>query len=92
MSDKNLDRLCAAYVTAVCLAWAMCLAACSSLPPVAKSAIDLLLPVAADALTEAVRDRFGAEVDQETAICFPLPEEAMGDGMVYVVCRAEPVE
>ena len=73
---------------------AVCLppAGCSSLPPVAKSALDLLLPVAADALTEAVRDRFGAEVDQATAICFPLPEEAMGDGHVYVVCRAQAVE
>jgi|TARA_Y100000310_G_scaffold63131_2_gene58400 hypothetical protein len=69
------------------------IAGCSSLPPVAKSAMDLLLPVAADALTDAVRDAYSAEPDESTAVCFPLPAEAVGDdGYVYVVCRAKAVE
>jgi len=79
-------------LSAVVAAWVLLVAGCASLPPVAKSAMDLLLPVAADALTDAVRDRYSAEPDESTAVCFPLPAEAMDDGHVYIVCRAQAVE
>ena len=87
---SNSEKAAAAFG----LLMAIAVSACASLPPVAKSAMDLLLPVAADALTEAVRDRFDSEPDESTAVCFELPADAVGSesGMVYVVCRAKAAE
>lgn len=68
---------------------AMLLGGCGTLPTV--SALDALLPVAAEALTLATRKAFDAEPDMEDAVCVHLPELGEDSGYVYVVCRARGV-
>lgn len=66
-----------------------------------KSALDIIAPAAADALTKLVTERWGAgaEVDAETAGCFRADNERVAELVgdddleyVYAVCRAKAVE
>ncbi len=60
--------------------------------PAAKTALDIIAPIAADALTALISDRYGSEPDEATAACFPLPDDfTADDGYVYAMCRAKPV-
>ena len=62
--------------------------------PAAQTALDIIAPIAADALTSLISDRFGGETDEDSAGCFPLPDgfNDDGEGYVYILCRAKPVE
>ena len=66
-------------------------AACGT--PAAKSALEVIAPIAADALSDLISDRFGSDTDEGTAGCFELPEgfNDDGEGYVYIICRAKPV-
>lgn len=76
---------------------AIVLTACT---PAAQTALEVLAPVAVDALTQLVAERWGsnAEVDTETAGCFRAPASVavlVGDDdleFVYAVCRAKALE
>lgn len=68
----------------------MLVSGCGS--PAAKSALDVIAPIAADALSGLISDRFGSETDEASAGCFPLPGDFNDDdGHVYILCRAKPV-
>lgn len=62
--------------------------------PVTKTALDVIAPIAADALTDLIAERFGGDTAEDTAGCFPLPDgfNDDGEGYVYILCRARPVE
>lgn len=72
------------------IAWAG-IAACG---PAAKTALDVIAPIAADALSDLISERFGSATDEDSAGCFELPSEFNDDdeGYVYILCRAKPVE
>lgn len=61
--------------------------------PAAKTALDVIAPIAADALTALIQERFGSDTDEASAGCFPIPGDFNddGDGYVYILCRAKPV-
>lgn len=60
--------------------------------PAVKSALDVIGPIAADALSALISERFGSETDEATAGCFELPADFEDeDGYVYILCRAKPV-
>ena len=67
------------------------LAGCGAALPLAKSALQAIAPIAADALRRAAEER-GVEIDDGQALCEPLPEEHTPDGMVLVVCVAPEAE
>lgn len=77
-------------------ACALVIASCNGLGaagPAAKSALELVAPLAADALSELIRSRYGTEADKESAGCYALPEFVTDeDGFEYVICRAKPAE
>ncbi len=62
--------------------------------PAAKSALDVIAPIAADALSDLISDRFGSDTDEDSAGCFELPDgfNDDGEGYVYILCRAKPIE
>jgi hypothetical protein len=61
--------------------------------PAAKSALEIVAPIAAEALSDLIRKRYGADVDKESAGCYALPEFTTDeDGFDYVLCRAKAVE
>ncbi len=58
--------------------------------PVAKTAYDVLLPVAAEKLA-AYFDGLGERVDETSAGCIDEPiEEFDEDGYTWFLCRAKP--
>ncbi len=75
------------------------LTGCGALMPTIKSLLEVVGPMAVDALAKEVLTRWGEDgvIDQETAGCFPvLGLEAVRDFMgdddeefVYIVCRAK---
>lgn len=71
---------------------ALGMAACGS--PAAKTALDVIAPIAADTLTAIIQDRFGTAPDEDTGECFELPESFNddGEGYVYALCRGKPIE
>lgn len=73
------------------MAWVTTAVACG---PAAKTALDVIAPIAADALTDLIQDRFGSATDEDSAGCFPLPGEFndSDEGYVYILCRAKPQE
>lgn len=62
--------------------------------PAAKSALDVILPIATEALTSLIQDRFGADIDESTAGCWDniLPADEDEDGYTWILCRAKPIE
>ncbi len=74
--------------------------ACSCDTPAAQTALDVVAPLAVDALTSLVKQRWGsdAEVDVPTANCVKAPESAadwFGDDdrdFEYITCRGKAVE
>lgn len=76
-------------------ACALIVAACGAFGAgtAARSALDIVAPIAAEALSELIRSRYGTEADKESAGCYALPEFTTDeDGFEYVLCRAKPVE
>ncbi len=67
-------------------------ASCSALSSPAKTALDLIAPVAAEALTNLIRQQYGTDPDEATAVCVPLGDLSPDDDYVYAICRAKPVE
>ena len=39
-----------------------------------KNVLDKIAPVAVDVLTKVIRDRFGSSPNEDTAVCWELPE------------------
>ena len=75
---------------AVWLIVAFVVMACGS--PAAKSALDVIGPIAADALSALIKDHYGSETDESSAGCFELPADFEDEaGYVYILCRAKPV-
>jgi hypothetical protein len=62
--------------------------------PAAKSALDVILPIATDALTALIQDRFGTGIDESTAGCWDniMPADEDEDGYVWILCRAKPIQ
>lgn len=59
----------------------------------ARSVLDIVAPIAANALADLIRKRYGTDVDEASAGCYEWPEIGTDeDGYEYVVCRAKPVE
>lgn len=55
----------------------------------AQTALEIISPLAVRALERLVKERYGTEVDEQSAGCFPLPEFEDEDDYVYVLCRAK---
>ncbi len=84
------------YAAAMALA-IMLFAACA---PAVKSALDIARGPAIDVLTKIIADRFGSDVNQESAYCEELPhgfKSGIGElddneRGAFVLCWAEPIE
>jgi len=67
--------------------------ACATATATGATALEVIAPVAAKAITDAVMARFDATVDEETASCVPL-DESFDDGgdeeWTYAICRGKP--
>ena len=83
------------------LATAALLCIVGACTPAAQSALNVIAPLAVDAITMLVRDRWGAdaEVDRATAACIPAPPSAadwFGDDddhdFEYATCRGKAVQ
>lgn len=73
------------FIVAISLSLASCGATA------AQTALEIVSPIAVRALEKLVTERWGTEVDEQSAGCFPLPEFEDEDDYVYVLCRAKGV-
>lgn len=74
----------------ILIAIILALTACGA--TAAQTALEIVSPIAVRALEKLVAERWGTEVDKQSAGCFPLPEFEDEDDYVYVLCRAKGVE
>lgn len=59
----------------------------------AVSALEVVAPIAAKALARLIQNRYGTDVDEQTAGCYELPEFTTDEeGFEYIICRAKPIE